>query len=414
METNEITIGTAELKKSMIAVCRAAEKKSTIEILSHVQFEATSLGLVLTTTDLEVTRSELLPYANDKTSSARWTVCVDAMALKKALPKSAQAVKLSPTLTMSPSSDGSLTICTSGVMILQTLPTENFPMLPAADGWAEPAVWLGGDFRNLVSRVLTAISKEDSRYQLSGALFELNGSARAVATNGHVLHCADSELRVSAGDFSGMLPRRMLALISQDYRFKALGRGKARHSNDVHMSWSEYHVWIETHGVRYTARILEGSFPDYERVIKKGTAPCTIETTGADLITAVEAVAHCCNKKNPAVRLSVDGDLPVFTAKTVHVAKEGEGDDRVSQAEATLNGSTRLSGRFHDDIVNVRNNTVSDPVESKCQYLGLNPAYVLTIAKLFPGVLDLSLWNENTQAMVTGPEFRAVIMPIRL
>ena len=441
----EISVNTAELKKSLIAVCRSAECKSTIPILSHVKLEATSLGLRLTTTDLEVSRTELLPYADGQVSSIRWTSCVPAMALKKLLPKSAANAKLGPEVQMAPSKfDGVafrstaryLTVCAAGgVATLQTLPAKEFPTLPRMDGASEPSVWSGEAFRDLVSKVFPAISSEESRFQLSGARFELNGKARAIATDGHRLHCVDGELLVSSvdkardveNDWSGLVPRELLKQVLADYRFKAFGRGKKRYSNAVHFSWSEHHVWLETYGVRYCARLLEGNFPEYERVIKKGEAPCKIQTTGADLVSAISAVEHCTGDRARAIRVELDHDLPEFFAA----------DPDKGEARSELNGSTSMSGQLENDPpmrlstppgpdaqrgAEAREITYQESLKafkasgsiSECQHMGLNPDYVTDIGKLFPGDLSMALWNKNSQVALTAQDFRSVIMPIRL
>ncbi len=427
----EISVKTADLKKSLIAVCRATDRKS-----SHVKLEATSLGLRLTATDLEVSRMELIPYATGEPSSARWTTCVDATRLKAMMPKAAKDVKRAPTVELSPHSGGNkLAVCASGgVSDMRTLPAEEFPTLPSMGNASEPVVWSGEAFRDLATKVFPAISSEESRFQLSGALFELNGKARAIATDGHRLHCVDGDLLVSSDDWSGLVPRELLKQALTDYRFKAFGRGKKRYANAVHFSWSEDHVWLETYGVRYCARILEGTFPDYERVIKKGDAPCQIETTGVDLVSTIAAVEHCTGDRARAIRLELAGELPEFFA-----ANPDKGE-----ARATLNGSTSMSGALERDAPKRPAEPMADAgsdaawrhiaaleefeaeletfesdkklglAKTKIQEIGLNPDYVMDIGKLFPDNLSMGLWNENGQILLTAQDFRSVIMPIRL
>lgn len=281
---------------------------------------------------------------------------------------------------------------------MRTLPAEEFPTIPNMQNASEPAVWSGEAFRELAERVFPAISSEESRFQLSGALFELNGAARAIATDGHRLHCADGNLLVSSGDWSGLIPRDLLKQALADYRFKPLGRGKKRYSNAVHLSWSEHHVWLETYGVRYSARILDGKFPDYERVIRKGDAPCRIETTGDDVVSTIGAVEHCTGDRARAIRLELDNgkgrEFPAF-----HAADPDKGE-----ARATLNGSTVCKGLLIDD----------DGGRSERQSMGLNPDFLSDIGKLFPADLSIGLWNANSQIVLTAPQFRSIIMPIRL
>lgn len=442
----EISVKTAELKKSLVAVCKSAQAKSSIPILSHVKLESTCLGLRLITTDLETSRMELIPYADGQASSIRWTSCVPALALKNLLPKSAADVKRAPEVQLMPSKfEGVearyLTVCAAGgVVTLQTLPAEEFPTLPSMDNASEPVVWSGEAFRDLAEKVFPAISSEESRFQLAGARFELNGKARAISTDGHRLHCVDGELLVSSnedrpGDWSTLVPRELLKQALADYRFKAFGRGKKRYSNAVHFSWSEHNVWLETYGVRYCARLLEGTFPKYENLFKIDP-PCQIQTTGADLASTISAVEHCTSDLARAVRLELEhrhryphtkGEFPAFSARN---PDKGE-------ARAILNGSTMWGGRLENEkpakpaVVkgkgaydintarevnyekDVEEFKVSGPV-AEVQEIGINPDYLTDIANLVPGDLSMELWNVNNQILLTAPNFRSVIMPIRL
>jgi len=456
MVNTNASVKTADLKKALVAVCRSVERRSAIPILSHVKLEATSLGLRLTATDLEVSRMELVPYADGKTSAIRWTSCVPAKALKALLPKTARDIKRAPLVQMAPSCfDGKafesyakyLTVCAAGgIATLQTLPAEEFPTLPSMENASEPVVWAGEAFRDLAEKVFPAISTEESRFQLSAARFELNGSARAIATDGHRLHCVDGELLVGSTedrpeDWADLVPRELLKQALADYRFKPIGRGKKRYSNAVHMSWSEDHVWLETSGVRYCARLLAGTFPDYERVIKKGAAPCQIETTGADLVSTIAAVEHCTCDRARAVQLELDQELPKFYAA----------NSDTGEARATLNGGTSMSGQlerdpprephrpevatgptagYHDQDSDARYRIALEDYAAECetyasdkklgllkekeQHIGLNPDYMTDIGKLFPGALDIGLWNDTSQITLTARNFRSVIMPIRL
>ena len=458
---NTLKLDTAELRKCLTACNKVAEARSTIPILSHVLIDVTPDGARFTVTDLEVSRSQLIESPN---TLEPWKACVPVKALLKLLPSKVKDIKQAPVVEMypNPQDEGrSLVILAAGGnSTLRCLPAEEFPTIPTPEASSDvcfPTVISGEVWTGLHAKVFPAISTEESRFQLSGTLFEFNGSARAIATDGHRLHRADAELRVSGAEQSILIPRQMLAVIARDPAFGKLkarrrvgvlksGKNKGEpkyrtiaYRNDLHIYSSEFHVWIETHSVRYGSRILEGTFPDHDRVIKKGDAPCVVTTRTEDVLAAIGAVEHCTGDRARTIRVDFSGDsaerwqdrLPVFSAA----------DPDKGEAHSALNRSTSMAGRLAKDkprkpskvkgrdahyINKTRTHAFEkdmgawlarDPSEDSQQF-GINPDYLSDVCKAIgEGEIYLDVWNENTQFQVRSaadPSACYVIMPIRI
>ncbi len=488
-------IQTAELKRALTAAKRTAGVRSSIPIIACVRLQATGSGLVLSTTDLEVSRMQRLEAEQ---TSEQWETCVKLVELAGAMPKK---TKDSPTVDLSavggavfrprpfrrldllainenkpygdPMADGpdphswdpkgpdmealrkraeadyppplgrmwqgELSIKGAADAILATLDPEDFPTLPSQGNVAGQVVFAGDDWANLIAKVLPSISREESCFQLAGARFELNGRCRAIATDGHTLHLAESELFLEAPKirktksnphslaFEGLVPRAVLHPFSLDSFVKKLGPGRKRsHRPDVRLSWSEHHGWLETPGIRYTFRLLEGTFPDYDRVIvKRSKTQVHIETTAAELIRCATGAAAGCGDNSRTVRLDIQA-IEDATPDVLFATLTGaDGNGKLAKAE--LNGATHV---YMDQLCAAwcKNQTGAETkdcprhgVKGEPEWfrVGLNPDYLNRVVSAFPAddVVRLDMEDASSPCLVTfdsDPTFRAVIMPVRL
>ncbi len=429
-------VSTAEMKRALQACAKVAESRPTIPILSYVKVETDDHGCRLSVTDREVSRMEVIEAA--VAPGEEWAAAVHIKSLQKLLPKKVADIKRAPVVELNPGNDSEPTLVVvagGGVSTLRTLPAEEFPTLPAPEASSEvtePAVFRVNAWRGMIGKVFSAISSEESRFQLSGALFELGEVPVAVATDGHRLHKAVGTFRVRQplewpfttesgkcriAEEATLVPRALLACVQTDPAFADRkvkeqcgelksgpnkGRPKYRtvhYPRDLYFSRSEHHIWIETPGVRYCSRILEGTFPDYGRVIKEDKPECEIIASAGDIRRAIAAVEGTVGDRARAVRLDLSGTFPVFSAKCP--------DKGASSAE--LNGSTELLGKL----------AKLDTEEEAKTSIGMNPDYLIDAFKPYHDEerVHVHLWDENTQAVVhveSDPSLRAVVMPIRL
>jgi len=209
---------------------------------------------------------------------------------------------------------------------------------------------------------------------------------------------------------------------------KKLGVGRKRsHRPDVWLSWSEHHGWLETSGIRYAFRLLEGTFPDYDRVIVKRTrTQIHIETTAEELIRCATGAAAGCDTsggRSPTVQLDIQAVEDASDEVLYATLTGADGNGKLAKAE--LNGATRVTMDQGCTCSNQTDASTDDcprhgiKGEPEWFRVGLNPDYLNRLASAFPAddKVRLEMEDANSPCLVTfdsDPAFRAVIMPIRL
>jgi DNA polymerase-3 subunit beta len=187
---------------------------------------------------------------------------------------------------------------------MQTLPREDFPTLPEASGTVSAT--LPRDVtKQMVSKTQFAITGEDTRYFLNGALFILRpDSMSLVSTDGHRLalvtvpreaapakggRAGDEEIRV-------ILPRKTLL---------ELGRLLSEGEGDIRFERGENHLFFDIGGRLLISRMIDGQFPAFERVIPKSNDK-RVEFDRDRLTSAVRRVALLSNERSRAVKFQID------------------------------------------------------------------------------------------------------------
>ena len=268
------------------------ERKNTIPILANVLIDAKDGKLHFLATDLEVAlRSEC-----------------DAQSISKPGALTLPAKKLYEIVKSLADTDIRVTEDKNGVKVaadrfesrLQTLPKEDFPALPA--GGDKGAVTLSRSaLKEMVAKTQFAITGEDTRYFLNGALFVLRGDAMSlVATDGHrlalVSAARDGKAKKDGEESKPILPKKTLSELA---RLLSEGDG------DVAFEHGENHLFFTVGGRTLISRMIDGQFPAYERVIPKGNDK-RIEFERDRLTNAVKRVALLSNERSRAVKFQID------------------------------------------------------------------------------------------------------------
>ena len=176
---------------------------------------------------------------------------------------------------------------------IQTLPRDDFPTLPKSGG--DRSVTLPrAVIREMVGKTQFAITGEDTRYFLNGALFVLNGDEMSlVATDGHRLALVSTTggttLEKGSEEMKAILPKKTLWELS---RLLAEGDG------DVQYECGENHLFFEVDGRQLISRIIDAQFPAYERVIPKGNDK-QLEFERDRLTSAIKRVAILSSERSP-------------------------------------------------------------------------------------------------------------------
>jgi DNA polymerase-3 subunit beta len=269
------------------------ERKTTIPVLANVLLEAEGAAVRLLATDLEVALESRCDAAVAKPGA----VTVPAKKLYeivRALPDTE--------LRIEEPAKGSVKLTAERFdSRMQTLPREDFPALPEVPD--EGAALLSrAALKEMVTKTQFAITGEDTRYFLNGALFVLRRDAMSmVATDGHRLALvtvprepAQGE-RLEGEETRAIWPRKTL---------HELTRLLAESQDDVRYQWGDNHLFYQVGGRVLISRKIEGQFPAYERVIPKHNDK-RIEFDSERLASAIRRVALLSNERSRAVKFSV-------------------------------------------------------------------------------------------------------------
>jgi DNA polymerase-3 subunit beta len=284
--------------RSLGHVHRVVERRNTIPILSNVLLRTDEGGLRLKATDLDIEVTETIPAEASAAGSTTVPAHVIYDIVRK-LPEGAQ-------VSLEMAGDAGQMQIRSGRsrFMLQALPESDFPDLAAGD-LPHRFTLAAGDLKRLIDKTQFAISTEETRYYLNGIFLhtlDAGGQTvlRAVATDGHRL--ARVELPAPKGS-EGMpgviLPRKAVAEIQ-----KLLESGE-----DVLIELSSAKVRLTIGGVVLTSKLIDGTFPDYQRVIPQGNDKRLV-VEREDFAKAVDRVSTISSERGRAVKLALnDGRL---------------------------------------------------------------------------------------------------------
>ncbi len=291
----KVTVERAALLRSLGHVHRVVERRTTIPILSNVLLRARDGGLQLKATDLDIEVTETIPA--EVTTAGSTTVPAHVIYdIVRKLPEGAQ-------VSLEIAGDGGQMQIRSGRsrFMLQALPEGDFPDLAAGDlphRFALPA----GDLKRLIDKTQFAISTEETRYYLNGIFFHTldagNGPVlRAVATDGHRLARVEMPAPQGAQGMPGVIvPRKAVAEIQ-----KLVENGEE--AIDIELSSAK--VRLTFGGVVLTSKLIDGTFPDYQRVIPQGNDKQLV-VERADFAKAVDRVSTISSERGRAVKLALN------------------------------------------------------------------------------------------------------------
>ena len=294
----KVTVERSTLLKSLGHVHRVVERRNTIPILSNLLLGAGEGGLRLKATDLDIEVVETL--AADVGAPGGTTVPAHTLYdIVRKLPDGAQ-------VSLETTGDTGLTLRSGrSRFVLQTLPESDFPDITAGEmphRFALPAA----ELKRLIDKTQFAISTEETRYYLNGIYLhtiEVEGRPllRAVATDGHRLARVDTAAPQGASGMPGVIvPRKAVAEIQ-----KLLEDGDAQVT--VELSGSK--IRVSAQGVVLTSKLIDGTFPDYQRVIPAGNDKRLTVDRG-DFAASVDRVSTISSERGRAVKLALaDGRL---------------------------------------------------------------------------------------------------------
>lgn len=310
-----LTIERSALLRSLAHVQSVVERRNTIPILSNVQLVAQDGSLNLTATDLDLAVVDTVPcdVQQQGGTTAPAHMLYD---IARKLPDGAQVE-----LDFS-SEDQRLTVRAGrSRFALSCLPREDFPAM-ADDSLPYAFEVPAGDLKRLIEKTRFAISTEETRYYLNGiylhAVDEEAPLLRAVATDGHRLSRVEIALPQGAAGMPGVIvPRKTVLEV-----YKLLEEV----DDNVGVSLSDARIQFVMGTLVLTSKLIDGTFPDYQRVIPSGNDK-HLEVDCKTFANAVDRVATISSEKSRAVKLAVSGDAMVLSANS---PDQGSGTDEVA------------------------------------------------------------------------------------
>jgi DNA polymerase-3 subunit beta len=297
----KVTVERAALLRSLGHVHRVVERRNTIPILSNVLLRGDGEGLRLKATDLDIEVTETITA--DAAEGGGTTVPAHVIYdIVRKLPEGAQ-------VSLETAGDAGQMQIRSGRsrFMLQALPESDFPDLAAGEmpfRFSLPPA----DLKRLIDKTQFAISTEETRYYLNGIYLHTiesgSGSGagstmmlRAVATDGHRLARVEIPAPEGAEGMPGVIvPRKAVAEIQ-----KLLEGGE----DSVAVELSSSKIRLTVGGVVLTSKLIDGTFPDYQRVIPSGNDKrLTVERDA--FARAVDRVSTISSERGRAVKLALN------------------------------------------------------------------------------------------------------------
>jgi len=289
----KVTVERAELLKSLSHMHRVVERRNTIPILANVLVRAERAALHLKATDLDLEIVEKISAEVDPPGATTVPAHMFYEIVRK-LPEGAQVL-------LEAAGDRPVLAIRAGRsrFTLQTLPESDFPDLAAGE-MANKFKLAAEDLKRLIDKTQFAISTEETRYYLNGiylhAIAADQAAIRAVATDGHRLAQFDLPLPSGAAGMPGVIvPRKTVGEVQ-----RLLEDGKT----EVDVELSQAKIRFTIGDVVVTSKLIDGTFPDYARVIPLGNSR-TLAADKKDFAAAVDRVSTVSSERGRAVKLSL-------------------------------------------------------------------------------------------------------------
>ena len=344
------TLQTIDLARELELLVKIVASKPTIPVLANVMVQAEGNGLRLATTDLEIGLVTFCPATVHEPGTTTLPVkhLVDVVKL------------LSGEVTLTTDHTSARLACAKYKSRLQTQPANDYPIMPSMKDL--PTVEVQG-LQDAIRRVRFAVSAKGRRYFLDGALLSFTEAGLLLAaTDGHRLSLAQSTSATWEHD-PIIIPSKTLDKLVQI-------------PGDILLACGERHIFFVVDGRMLFSRMIDGTFPDYGRIIPKDTDHVAV-IPRLDLLTALQRVV-----------LTADIVVLAFTPGTLAIqAKSAEVGDATEHIEAQYDGEAVIS---------------------------LNGTYLLEFLSAATGQSITVRWKNNGALLFTdGDDYSYVQMPMR-
>jgi DNA polymerase-3 subunit beta len=351
------------------SVSGIVEKRHTLPILSNVLLDKQGDRLTLLATDIEIQIKTSTPTAG----GADAALTVGARKLQDILRALPEGADVSLQLD-----DKRLTVkAGKSRFALQTLPAADYPRMAQSEGEALKLNLTQKRFKRLLGFVQYAMAQQDIRYYLNGLLLVVAAAElRVIATDGHRLAFAAEPIEENLAHTEAILPRKTVL---------ELARQLADSDDPLEIQLGGNQVIFRFASVELVSKLIDGKFPDYERVIPKNH-PKLLTIPRITLLQSLERAAILTNEKFRGVRtVLADGSLKI-------IAANAEQEEAVEEIEVDYTGEALDVGFNVTYLLDLLRNVSAENVE--CRLNDSNSSALFTL----PG-------NEG---------FKYVVMPMRI
>src|SRR6202521_5124903 len=357
------------LLKPLQAVSGIVERRQTLPILANVLVEQKDGRLFMTATDLEMQ----ITAHSDLAGKQDQSVTVAARKLQDLL----RALPDNATLNIDTTASKMTVRANRSRFNLQTLPAGDYPRINLAQQQQQTIKLPQRDFRALLKLAEFAMAQQDIRYYLNGMLLVVdNGSLQAVATDGHRLSYASLSVPGSYTRQEVILPRKTVLEV---------GKLLEESDDELTIDLLANQVRFRFANIELVSKVVDGKFPDYNRVIPTGHSK-QIELSRTELLQALQRAAILSNEKFRGVRMVLGTDQLKI------ICTNSEQEEAEEELEIEYKG---------EEIVN-----------------GINLPYrVVVLHNLATERVLLGFGDANSSALITMPDradYKYVVMPMRI
>jgi DNA polymerase-3 subunit beta len=352
------------------SVAGIVERRHTLPILANVLIRKTGSQIQLTTSDLEIQIRTVAELAGDE---GNFTTTVGARKLIDIL----RSMPSDQSVSLESSQNKLILKGGKSRFTLQTLPAEDFPLVQESASYGPIFSVPQKTLKELLNQVSFAMAVHDIRYYLNGILFVAEGKQLSlVATDGHRLAFSSATLDVEVPRQEVILPRKTVLEMQRLLSDK---------EGAIDMQFAVNQAKFSFDGMEFVTKLVEGKFPDYNRVIPKNHK--NIITLGrATLLASLQRTAILTSEKFKGVRLNIEpGTLRV-------ASNNAEQEEAVDELDIDYGG---------------------DAIE-----IGFNVTYLIdALANMNQDMVKIELADSNSSALLTIPDdaaFKYVVMPMRI
>ena len=359
-----------KILKPLQVVIGIVERKQTLPILSNVLIEKIPGKIRFTATDLEIQiTTSVDTNSNDNEISAITVGGKKIQEILRILPEQSK-------ISIETKESKALIKSNKSRFSLQTLPAQDFPKLNDQLLDSKKITLCQPALKKLLLSVQYAMAQQDVRYYLNGVLLIIEGNnLKLVATDGH-------RLAFNAGTIEGnyekqeiILPRKAVIELA-----KLLGEGE----DPVELEFSTHQIKATFSGITLVTKVIEGKFPDYERVIPKYDNHLSMNRLGIQ--QALQRAAILSNEKFRGVRF-------VLTEKNLSIISSNSEQEEAQE---------EIETEYHGEAIDI----------------GFNVNYLMDgLNNISSEVAVFSFGDPNSSILITTPssnEFRYVVMPMRI